>query len=84
MFERLQEVKIYDEGLKAATTKLKVFMEEFKVQVYSAIDKLYQEILNEVNKKIDLEGKVMSVYHEISSLAELKKEVERLGNLMSS
>lgn len=41
MFEKLQEVKTYDEGLKAATTKLKIFMEEFKIQVYSAIDKLH-------------------------------------------
>lgn len=31
MFDKLQEVKVYDEGLKAAMAKLKVFMEEFKV-----------------------------------------------------
>jgi len=31
MFDKLQEVKVYDEGLKVAMAKLKVFMEEFKV-----------------------------------------------------
>lgn len=62
MFERLQEVKVYNETLHAATVRLKQFMDEFKVQVCEAIDNLYQEITSEMNKKVDLDLEVMRVY----------------------